>query len=49
MSTRSSDPVEVPGPAGSEEHFAPVGDGIELCYQTFGTPPDEGATATRCC
>jgi pimeloyl-ACP methyl ester carboxylesterase len=25
----------------SEELFAPVGDGIELCYQTFGDPEDE--------
>lgn len=25
----------------SEELFAPVGGGIELCYQTFGSPDDE--------
>ncbi len=25
----------------SEELFAPVGDGIELCYQTFGDPDDD--------
>ena len=27
--------------AASEELFAPVGDDIELCYQTFGDPDDE--------
>ena len=25
----------------SQELFAPVGRGVELCYQTFGTPDDE--------
>ena len=25
----------------SDELFAPVGDDIELCYQTFGDPDDE--------
>ena len=25
----------------SEEQFAPVADGVELCYQTFGDPADE--------
>src|SRR5688572_26869603 len=38
VSTRSTDPAP---PTGSEELFAPVGAGIELCYQTFGTPPHE--------
>ena len=35
MSTRSADPAPT---TGSEEYFAPIGDGIELCYQTFGDP-----------
>jgi len=30
-----------PEVAASEEYFAPVGPGIELCYQTFGNPDDE--------
>lgn len=30
-----------PGVAVSEELLAPVGDGVELCYQTFGDPADE--------
>jgi pimeloyl-ACP methyl ester carboxylesterase len=39
MSSRSSrPPAEV---AVSEELFAPVGRGIELCYQTFGDPDDD--------
>jgi pimeloyl-ACP methyl ester carboxylesterase len=33
---KSETPVHV-----SEELFAPVADGIELCYQTFGDPDDE--------
>lgn len=28
-------------PARSDERFARVGDGLELCYQTFGDPDDE--------
>ncbi|GAA2129040.1 alpha/beta fold hydrolase [Nocardioides bigeumensis] len=28
----------------SEERFAAVADGVELCYQTFGTPPGDGGT-----
>lgn len=32
---------EVPDVTVSEELFAPVGRGIELCYQTFGDPDDE--------
>lgn len=36
MSVRSPDDVAV-----SEEHFAPVAPGVELCYQTFGDPGDE--------
>ena len=36
MSTRGSDRVAV-----SEEMFAPVSPGIELCYQTFGDPGDD--------
>jgi pimeloyl-ACP methyl ester carboxylesterase len=35
VSTRSADPAPT---TGSEEYFAPIGDGIELCYQTFGDP-----------
>ncbi|MGI9157658.1 MAG: alpha/beta fold hydrolase [Marmoricola sp.] len=34
--SESSAPVDV-----SEEMFAPVSTGIELCYQTFGDPDDE--------
>jgi pimeloyl-ACP methyl ester carboxylesterase len=33
---RTDDRAEV-----SEELFAPVSDGVELCYQTFGDPADE--------
>ena len=29
------------GAAVSEEQFAPVGAGVEICYQTFGSPADE--------
>ena len=38
MSPTSSRPSEV---AVSEELLAPVGSGVELCYQTFGDPDDE--------
>ena len=38
MSARAQDPVET---AVSEELLAPVGRGIELCYQTFGDPDDD--------
>ena len=31
----------IPDVAVSDELFAPVGPGIELCYQTFGDPDDE--------
>ena len=35
----SSRPVpESAGPQASEELFAPIGPGVELCYQTFGDP-----------
>jgi pimeloyl-ACP methyl ester carboxylesterase len=34
-------PREVPAVQTSEELFAPVGRGIELCYQTFGDPDDD--------
>jgi pimeloyl-ACP methyl ester carboxylesterase len=37
----NADVPEVPHVAVSEELFAPVGRGIELCYQTFGDPDDE--------
>ncbi|WP_307827856.1 alpha/beta hydrolase [Nocardioides sp. SYSU D00038] len=37
-SSRAEPPREV---AVSEELFAPVDNGIELCYQTFGDPADE--------
>ena len=30
-----------PDIAVSEELFAPVSPGVELCYQTFGDPTDE--------
>jgi pimeloyl-ACP methyl ester carboxylesterase len=40
VSTRSTDPAP---PTGSEESYALLDTGIELCYQTFGTHPhDEG-------
>jgi pimeloyl-ACP methyl ester carboxylesterase len=32
---------EIPDVVVSEELFAPVGAGVELCYQTFGDPDDE--------
>ena len=38
MATRTPDPSDV---VESEEFFAPVGNGIELCYQTFGDPDGE--------
>jgi pimeloyl-ACP methyl ester carboxylesterase len=40
MSARGSSRPPVPV-AVSEELFAPVGRGIELCYQTFGDPDDD--------
>ncbi len=35
VAASTPDPAEV---VESEEYFAPVGNGIELCYQTFGDP-----------
>jgi len=37
----SAEVPEIPEVQVSEELFAPVGRGIELCYQTFGDPDDE--------
>ena len=36
-----SDPASSPQITVSEELFAPVASGIDLCYQTFGDPDDE--------
>lgn len=41
MPSRSRSQPEVPDVAVSEELFAPVSAGVELCYQTFGDPDDE--------
>ncbi|MGD9957766.1 alpha/beta fold hydrolase [Nocardioides sp.] len=38
MTTPSRIPAE---PAVSEEQFVTVSDGVQICYQTFGTPEDE--------
>jgi pimeloyl-ACP methyl ester carboxylesterase len=44
MDMRASGKVEPighrPGPTVSEELFAPVASGVELCYQTYGDPDD---------
>ncbi|WP_193608835.1 alpha/beta fold hydrolase [Nocardioides lijunqiniae] len=37
----STGPRSTPDVVVSEELFAPVGQGVELCYQTFGDPDDE--------
>jgi pimeloyl-ACP methyl ester carboxylesterase len=37
----SATPDEAPGVPVSEELFAPVGAGVELCYQTYGDPSGE--------
>jgi pimeloyl-ACP methyl ester carboxylesterase len=38
----SSSPATSPVPAGaSPEQFAPLGGGVEICYQTFGDPSDD--------
>src|SRR3954453_6187151 len=41
MPNRSPSMPETPDVAVSAELFAPVGRGIELCYQTFGDPGDD--------
>jgi pimeloyl-ACP methyl ester carboxylesterase len=41
MPPRSPRPPEIPDVPVSEELFAPVQQGVELCYQTFGDPDDE--------
>jgi pimeloyl-ACP methyl ester carboxylesterase len=41
MSPRSGPLPDVPDVAVSEELFAPVHRGVELCYQTFGDPDDD--------
>jgi pimeloyl-ACP methyl ester carboxylesterase len=41
MPSRSRPQPEVPDVTVSDELFAPVSPGVELCYQTFGDPDDE--------
>jgi pimeloyl-ACP methyl ester carboxylesterase len=41
MASRSRPQPEIPDVTVSDELFAPVSPGVELCYQTFGDPDDE--------
>ena len=40
MSSEASPQTPSAGPAGSPEEFASLPNGVEICYQTFGSPAD---------